>query len=220
MVSLFHRSVYLGWQSIKTGEASIIVAGGQESMSSAPHAVQIRAGVKFGPAAFIDTMLHDGLTDPFHSIHMGITAENVAKKYEVTRTEQDAFAAKSQQLAEAAWQNGWFNEEVVPVTIPGRGGDTVFAKDEFPKPGTTVEGLAKLRPCFTKDGTVTPGNASGLNDSAAAVLLMSEEEVRKRGAKPLAKIIAFAQSGTDPEIMGIGIVYAVQAVVSRTLIYT
>lgn len=186
-------------------------------MSLAPHAVQIRAGVKFGPTTLVDTMLHDGLTDPFHGIHMGITAENVAKKYEVTRTQQDAFAAKSQQSAEVAWQNGWFNEEVVPVTIPGRGGDTVFAKDEFLKPGTTVEGLAKLRPCFNKEGTVTAGNASGLNDSAAAVLLMSEEEVKKRGAQPLAKIIAFSQGGTDPQIMGMGIVFAVQTVVSKTL---
>lgn len=191
-----------------------MVAGGQENMSLAPHATQLRSGIKYGSATFIDTMQYDGLTDFFSNIPMGNTAENVAKKYNVSRIEQDAFAAQSQQLAEVAWSNGYFDNEIVPVTIPGRNGDTIFAKDEFPKAGTTVETLAKLRPCFAKDGSVTAGNASGINDSAAAVLLMSADEVKKRGVEPLAKIIAFAQAGCEPDIMGIGLVPAVQAVVS------
>lgn len=183
-------------------------------MSLAPHATQLRAGVKLGSTTLIDTMQYDGLTDFFTNVPMGITAENVAKKFNVSRAEQDAFAAQSQQLANVAWSNGYFDNEVVPVTIPGRGGDKIFAKDEFPKAETTVETLSKLRPCFQKDGSVTAGNASGINDSAAAVLLMSADEVKKRGVQPLAKIIAFAQGGCKPDVMGIGTVPAVAAVVS------
>lgn len=183
-------------------------------MTLAPHATQLRAGVKMGAATFVDTLIHDGLTDHFNNIHMGITAENVAKQHDVSRADQDAFAAQSQQKAEEAWKNGYFTDEIVPVTIPGRNGDTVFSKDEFPKAGTTVEGLAKLRPCFNKEGSVTAGNASGINDSAAAVLLMSEAEVQKRGVKPLAKVLAFAHGGTDPSVMGLGLIPAVQKVVS------
>lgn len=192
----------------------MVVAGGQENMTLAPHATQLRGGVKLGSATLIDTMMHDGLTDSFLNVPMGITAENVANKYNITRAEQDAFAAKSQQLAEVACNNGYFDNEIVPVVIPGRGGDTVFNKDEFPKSGTTTESLGKLGSCFIKDGTVTPGNASGINDSAAAVLLMSESEVKTRNVQPLAKIIAFAQGGCEPDIMGVGSVPAVQTVVS------
>lgn len=183
-------------------------------MTLAPHATQLRAGVKMGAATFVDTMIHDGLTDPFNNIHMGITAENVAKQRDVSRAEQDAFAAQSQQRAEQAWSNGYFDSEIVPVVIAGRNGDTVFGKDEFPKAGCTTESLAKVRPCFIKDGTVTPANASGINDSAAAVLLMSEAEVQKRGVQPLAKVVAFAQGGVDPSVMGLGLIPAVQSVVS------
>lgn len=208
------KSVYLGYQAIKCGDADVIVSGGQESMSLAPHAVQLRAGVKFGPTNLIDTMLHDGLTDAFHNIHMGLTAENCAKRYNVTREQQDQYAASSQKLAEIAQKNGYFNEEIVPVPLPSRTGVTLFDKDEFPKHGTTVEDLAKLRPCFDKQGSVTAGNASGINDSAAAVLLASETEVARRSLKPLAKIVAFGQGGVEPEVMGIGTSAAVQAVVS------
>ena len=190
-----------------------MVAGGQESMSLAPHAVHMRAGTKLGPSTLVDTMIHDGLTDAFHNIHMGITGENLAKRYEIPREDQDQFAARSQQLAEAAQKNGYFDDEIVPVTIPGRGGDIIFDKDEYLKHGTTVESLAKLRPCFIKEGTVTPGNASGINDSAAAVLLMSEAEVTKRSAKPLARIVAFTQAGCEPDVMGIGVVPAVRLLV-------
>jgi len=210
------KSVYLGYQSIKSGESSVVVAGGQENMSLAPHATQLRSGIKYGSATFIDTILYDGLTDFFTNIPMGNTAENVAKKYNVSRAEQDAFAAQSQQLAEVAWSNGYFDNEIVPVTIPGRSGDTIFAKDEFPKAGTTVEGLSKLRAHFEKGGSVTAGNASGINDSAAAVLLMSADEVKKRGVQPLAKIIAFAQGGCEPDIMGIGMVPSVQTVLKKS----
>lgn len=208
------KSVYLGFQSIKSGESNIVVCGGQESMTLAPHAVQMRAGVKFGSTNLIDTMLNDGLTDAFNDIHMGLTAENCTKKYEVTREQQDAYSVRSQQLAEAAQKNGYFNDEIVPVPIPSRTGITLFDKDEFPKHGTTAETLAKLRPCFDKNGSVTPGNASGINDSASAVLLMSENEVNQRNVKPLARIVAFGQAGVDPLVMGIGASAAVQVVVS------
>lgn len=206
--------MYLGYQSIKCGETDIVVAGGQESMTLAPHATQLRAGVKMGPATFVDTMIHDGLTDHFNNIHMGITGENVAKQHDISRADQDAFALQSQQKAEVAWNHGYFDAEIVPVVIPGRNGDTVFNKDEFPRAGCTIESFTKLRPCFIKDGTVTPANASGLNDSAAAVLLMSEAEVQKRGVQPLAKVIAFAHGGVDPKVMGLGLIPAVQTVVS------
>lgn len=208
------KSVANGYQSIKSGESNIIICGGQESMTQAPHAVQMRAGTKLGPATLIDTMINDGLTDAFKDIHMGVTAENVAKKYGLTREKQDEYAAKSQQLTEAAQKNGYFNEEIVAVPIVSRTGTTLFSIDEFPRYGTTVESLAKLKPCFEKNGTVTAGNASGINDSAAAVLLMSENEVNARGVKPLARIVAYGQSGVDPEIMGIGGAVAVDVVVS------
>ncbi|XP_031626527.1 acetyl-CoA acetyltransferase, cytosolic [Contarinia nasturtii] len=209
------KSVYLGFQSIKSGESNVVVCGGQESMTLAPHAVQLRAGVKLGSTNLTDTMLNDGLTDAFSDIHMGITAENCNKKFENTREEQDSYAARSQQLAEAAQKNGYFDAEIVPVPIPSRTGVTLFDKDEFPKHGTTAETLAKLRPCFDKNGSVTAGNASGLNDSAAAVLLMSHAEAQKRGATPLARIVAFGQAGVDPNFMGMGASSAVQIVLKK-----
>lgn len=208
------KSVLLGYQSIKSGENDVVVCGGQESMSQAPHAVHMRAGTKLGPATLVDTMINDGLTDAFNNIHMGITAENVAKKHNVTREQQDAYAAQSQQRAEVAQKNGYFTDEIVAVPITTRAGTNLFAADEFPRHGTTAESLAKLKACFEKNGTVTPGNASGLNDSAAAVLLMSQNEVDARGAQPLAKIIAFGQIGVEPETMGMGAAAAVEVVVS------
>lgn len=212
------KSVYLGFQSIKSGESNVVVCGGQESMTLAPHAVQMRAGVKLGSTNLIDTMLNDGLTDAFGDIHMGVTAENCAKKYSVSREEQDAYSARSQQLAETAQKNGYFNEEIVAVPIPSRNGINLFDKDEFPRHGTTSESLAKLKPCFDKSGSVTAGNASGINDSASAVLLMSEEEIQKRSLKPLARIVAFGQAGLDPNVMGMGASAAVQSVVSEEII--
>lgn len=210
------KTVYLGYQAIKCGDASIVISGGQESMTQAPHAVQLRAGVKLGATQLIDTMINDGLTDAFANIHMGLTAENVAKKYNVTREEQDAYAAQSQQLAETAQKNGYFGPELAAVSVPNRSGAIIFDTDEYPKHGTTAESLAKLRPAFDKNGTVTPGNASGLNDSAAAVLLMSQSEVEQRGVQPLARIVAFGQCGCEPETMGMGGAGAVEIVVSET----
>lgn len=207
------KSVYLGYQSIKAGESSVVVCGGQESMTLAPHAVQMRAGVKFGSTNLVDTMLHDGLTDAFSDIHMGVTAENVTKQFGVTREQQDQYAAKTQRLAEVAQAKGYFADEIVAVPIASRAGVTLFDKDEYPKPGTSAESLAKLRPAFDKSGSVTAGNASGINDSAAAVLLMSEAEVQKRGTAPLARIVAFGQAGVDPKVMGIGAAAAVEVVV-------
>ncbi|GIX08911.1 acetyl-CoA C-acetyltransferase [Elioraea sp.] len=198
------RTVALGYQAILTGDAKIVVAGGQESMTQAPHCAQLRAGVKMGSAEFLDTMLKDGLWDAFHGYHMGNTAENVAQKYQITRDQQDAFAAASQQKAGAAMKAGRFKDEIVPVTVKTRKGEVVVAEDEYPKPDTTVEVLAKLRPAFAKDGTVTAGNASGINDGAAAVVLMTAEEAAKRGVTPLARIVAWATAGVDPAIMGTG----------------
>ncbi|XP_050100444.1 acetyl-CoA acetyltransferase [Anopheles aquasalis] len=209
------KTVALGYQAIRCGDASIVVAGGQESMSKSPHVLHLRAGTKMGEAKMVDTMLHDGLTDAFHDLHMGITAENLAKEYEISREAQDAFAAQSQQLTEESQKKGYFNDEIVPVPVVGRKETVQFAVDEYPKHGTTVESLAKLRPCFIKDGTVTPGNASGINDSAAAVLLMAGSEVEKRGAKPLAKIVAYAQTGICPKTMGAGPISAVRAVLQK-----
>lgn len=208
------KTVALGYQAIRAGDATVVVAGGQESMSKAPHVMHMRSGTKMGEAKMVDSMLNDGLTDAFYDLHMGITAENLAKEFDIGREAQDAFAAKSQQLAEESQQKGYFTEEIVPVEVAGRKETIKFAVDEYPKHGTTAEGLAKLRPCFIKDGTVTPGNASGINDSAAAVLLMSGEEVQKRNAKPMAKIVAYAQTGICPKTMGAGPISAVQAVVS------
>ncbi len=198
------RSVALGFQAIRNGDSTIVVAGGQESMSQAPHALHLRGGVKMGSAEMIDTMLRDGLMDAFQGYHMGTTAENVARQWGLTREEQDAFAASSQQKAEAAQKAGRFQEEIIPVTIKGRKGDVVVSDDEHPKHGTTVDSLAKLRPAFAKDGTVTAGNASGINDGAAALVLMSAEEAARRAIQPLGRVISWATAGVDPAIMGTG----------------
>ncbi|NGZ27556.1 MAG: acetyl-CoA C-acetyltransferase [Magnetococcales bacterium] len=198
------RAVALGAQAISLGDADVVVAGGQESMSQSPHTMHLRNGTKMGSAELADTMIKDALTDAFNGYHMGNTAENVAKKWGLTREEQDAFAASSQQKAEAAQKEGRFKEEIVPVVIKGKKGDTVFDTDEHPKHGTTVETLSKLRAAFDKEGTVTAGNASGINDGAAAVVLMSAENAAKRGLKPLARIVSWASCGVDPSIMGTG----------------
>jgi acetyl-CoA C-acetyltransferase len=198
------RTVALGLQAIKLGDSAIVVAGGQESMSQAPHAAYLRAGQKMGDLKFVDTMIKDGLWDAFHGYHMGNTAENVAEKYQITREQQDAFAVASQNKAEAAITSGRLKDEIVPVTIKGRKGDTVVDTDEFPRFGATIDQVAKLRPAFAKDGTVTAGNASGINDGAAAVLLMTDKEAKRRGLEPLARIVSWAHAGVDPAIMGTG----------------
>ncbi|MGO1120385.1 acetyl-CoA C-acetyltransferase [Rhodovibrionaceae bacterium A322] len=198
------RTVALGLQAIKSGDSQIVVAGGQESMSQAPHCANLRNGQKMGDMKFVDTMIKDGLWDAFNGYHMGNTAENVAKKWQLTRDEQDAFAAASQNKAEAAQKAGRFNDEIVPVTIKTRKGEVVVSEDEYPKHGTTMETLARLRPAFDKEGTVTAGNASGINDGAAALVLMSADEAGKRGSKPLARIKSWATCGVDPAIMGTG----------------
>lgn len=198
------RTVALGSQAIKTGDSDIVVAGGQESMSQAPHVMHLRNGVKMGDGQMIDSMIKDGLWDAFNGYHMGTTAENVAEKFQLTRDDQDAFAAASQNKAEAALSEGRFKDEIVPVTIKTRRGETVVDTDEYPKPGVTAEGLGKLRPAFSKEGTVTAGNASGINDGAAAVVMMSAEEAEKRGVTPLARIVSWATAGVDPSIMGTG----------------
>src|SRR6476661_8050088 len=198
------RTVALGYQALLNGDSEIVVAGGQESMSMAPHAQYLRGGVKMGPVEFIDTMIKDGLWDAFNGYHMGNTAENVAQKYQITRAQQDAFAASSQNKAEAAQKSGRFKDEIVPVTVKTRKGDVVVDTDEFPRHGTTVETLGKLRPAFSKEGSVTAGNASGINDGAAAMVLMSADEAAKRGLKPLARIASWATAGVDPSIMGTG----------------
>jgi acetyl-CoA C-acetyltransferase len=198
------RAVALGYQAIGMGDAEIMVVGGQESMSQAAHAIHLRNGIKMGPTALADTMITDGLTDAFHGYHMGITAENVAQQWHLTREQQDVFAAASQQKAEAAIKGGKFKDEIVPVTVSGRKGDVVFDTDEFPRFGTTAETLAKLKPAFTKDGTVTAGNASGINDGAAAFVLMTAKNAAKRGITPLARIVSWGTAGTDPAIMGTG----------------
>ena len=198
------KSVALGAQAIKNGDSSIVVAGGQESMSQAPHVAYLRNGQKMGSIEFMDSMLRDGLMDAFQGYHMGTTAENIAQKWQITREDQDKFAVASQNKAEAAIKAGKFKDEIIPVTIKSRKGDVTFDTDEFPRFGATAEGMAKLRPAFGKDGTVTAGNASGINDGAAAVVLMSAEEAKKRGLKPLARIASWAQAGVDPAIMGTG----------------
>jgi len=198
------RSVALGWQAIRSGDSEIVVAGGQESMSQAPHCIHLRNGVKMGDAELVDTMIRDGLWDAFNGYHMGNTAENVAQRWQITREQQDAFAVASQAKAEAAQKAGRFKDEIVPVTIATRRGETVVDTDEHPKHGTTFEVLAKLRPAFDKNGTVTAGNASGINDGAAAVVLMSADAAAKRGVRPLARIVSWATAGVDPAIMGSG----------------
>ena len=200
------KAVMLAAQAIRCGDADIVIAGGQENMSASPHVLPgLRDGFRMGDAKLVDTMIVDGLWDVYNQYHMGTTAENVAKKYEISRNEQDAFAVASQNKAEAAQKAGRFNDEIVPVMIPQRKGDPVaFAQDEFPKAGTTLDSVAGLRPAFAKDGTVTAANASGLNDGAAALLVMSAERAASLGLQPLAKIKAFASSGVDPAIMGMG----------------
>ena len=198
------RAVALGMQQIATGDAKVIVAGGQESMSLSPHCAHMRQGVKMGDYKMIDTMIKDGLWDAFHGYHMGTTAENVAKQFQITRETQDEFALASQNKAEAAQKAGKFKDEIVAVTIKGRKGDTVVDADEYIRHGATIDAMQKLRPAFDKDGSVTAANASGLNDGAAATLLMAEDEASRRGIKPLARIVSWATAGVDPQIMGTG----------------
>ena len=209
------RTVALGFQAIREGDSQIVVAGGQESMTQAPHCAHLRAGVKMGDLKMIDSMIKDGLWDAFNGYHMGNTAENVAQKYQITREQQDEFALRSQQKAEAAIKAGRFKDEIVPVTIKTRKGDVVVDTDEYPRFGTTLEALAKLRPAFAKDGTVTAGNASGINDGAAAVVLMSEQEAARRGLTPMARIVSWAQAGVDPAIMGTGPIPASRAALEK-----
>lgn len=198
------RAVAMAGQAIRAGDARIVVAGGQECMSLAPHAAHLRAGKKMGDVAFTDTMIKDGLWDAFNGYHMGTTAENVAEKWQIPRGEQDSFAAASQAKAEAAQKSGRFADEIAAVTVPNRKGDIVVEADEYPRHGTTVETLAKLRPAFAKDGTVTAGNASGINDGAAALVLMTADEAARRGVEPLARIVSWATAGVDPALMGSG----------------
>ena len=205
------KATHLAAQAIKAGDADIVIAGGQESMSASPHVLpNSRDGFRMGDTKLVDTMITDGLWDVYNQYHMGVTAENVAKKYDVSRAEQDAFAAASQQKAEAAQKAGKFKDEIIPVEIPSKKGATVFDTDEYPKHGTTVESMAGLRPAFNKEGTVTAGNASGLNDGAAAVIMMSASKAKELGLKPLARIKAYASAGLDPSIMGMGPVRATQ----------
>ena len=198
------RAVALGMQQIASGDASIIIAGGMESMSMAPHCQHLRAGIKMGDFKMIDTMIKDGLTDAFHGYHMGITAENIAKQWQLTRDDQDTFAVASQNKAEAAQVAGRFKDEIIPFVIKGKKGDVIVEADEYIRYGSTVEAMAKLRPAFDKDGTVTAANASGLNDGAAAALLMTEAEATRRGITPMARIVSWATAGVDPKIMGTG----------------
>ncbi len=198
------RAAAIGMQQIANGDARVIVAGGQESMSLAPHVAHMRAGSKMGDVKFLDSMLKDGLMDAFHGYHMGNTAENVAQRWQLTRDEQDAFATASQNKAEAAQKGGRFKDEIVPFTIQTRKGDTVVDQDEYIRAGTTVDALAKLKPAFSKEGTVTAGNASGINDGAAAVVLMTAAEAERRGLKVLARIASWSTAGVDPAIMGTG----------------
>lgn len=198
------RAVAIGMQQIATGDATIIVAGGQESMSLAPHCAHLRGGVKMGDFKMVDTMMKDGLTDAFYGYPMGNTAENVARQWQLTREEQDAFAVASQNKAEAAQKAGKFKDEIVPVTLKTRKGDVVVDSDEYIKHGVTIDGIAKLKPVFDKEGTVTAANASGINDGGAAIVLMTEKEAARRGITPLARIASWATAGVDPQIMGTG----------------
>ena len=209
------RAVALGYQAILNGDAEMVVAGGQESMSQAPHCAQLRNGVKMGNYEMIDTMIKDGLWDAFNGYHMGNTAENVAKQYQITRAQQDEFAVASQNKAEAAQKAGKFKEEIVPITIKTRKGDAVVDTDEHPKHGTTIESIGKLRPAFDKQGTVTAGNASGINDGAAAVVLMRAGEAEKLGKTPLGRIVSWAHAGVDPAIMGTGPIPASRAALKK-----
>jgi len=209
------RAVALAAQQIADGSSKIVVAGGQESMSQSPHAAHIRNGQKMGNLGLVDTMLKDGLLDAFHGYHMGQTAENIASRYQITREDQDRFAVTSQNRAEAAQKAGKFAGEIAPVTVKGRKGDTVVDQDEYIRHGATYESLAGLRPAFTKDGSVTAGNASGLNDGAAALVLMSAEEAKSRGLTPLARIASWASAGVEPEVMGTGPIPAMKKALEK-----
>jgi acetyl-CoA C-acetyltransferase len=211
------RAVALGLQQITNGDANIIVAGGQESMSLAPHAAYLRSGVKMGEMKLVDTMLQDGLIDAFHGYHMGNTAENIAKKWQITREEQDRFAVASQNKAEAAQKAGRFKDEIVPVTISTRKGDTVVDADEYPRAGSTYEGMAKLKPAFSKDGSVTAGNASGLNDGAAALVIMSAAEAKRRGLSPMARIVSWALEKAGWSVKDLELVEANEAFAAQAL---
>jgi acetyl-CoA C-acetyltransferase len=209
------RAVALGYQAISNGDSEIVVAGGQESMSMAPHAQYLRSGVKMGSLEFIDTMIKDGLWDAFNGYHMGNTAENVAKQYQITRQQQDEFAVSSQNKAEAAQKAGKFKDEIVPFTIKSRKGDVVVDTDEYPRHGASIDAMGKLRPAFEKDGSVTAGNASGINDGAAALVLMSAKQAAKEGKTPLARIVSWGQAGVDPSIMGTGPIPASRAALKK-----
>ena len=210
------RAVALAAQQIRTGESAIVAAGGMESMSLSAHAAHLRNGTKMGGVEFVDTMLKDGLWDAFHGYHMGNTAENVATRYQISREQQDAYAAASQQKASAAQKSGRFKDEITPVTVKGRKGDIQVVDDEYIRHDSTVEGMARLRPAFSKDGTVTAGNASGINDGAAALILMTASEASKRGLTPLARIAGFATAGVDPAVMGTGPIPSTRKVLART----
>jgi acetyl-CoA C-acetyltransferase len=209
------RAVALGLQAIREGDADIVVAGGQESMSMAPHCAYLRAGQKMGGLELTDTMIKDGLWDAFNGYHMGTTAENVARQWQITRAQQDEFAVASQNKAEAAMKAGRFRDEIAPVTIKTRKGDIVVDTDEYPKAGVTLESIAKLRPAFDKEGTVTAANASGINDGAAAVVLMKASQAAKEGKTPLARIVSWAHAGVDPKIMGTGPIPASRAALKK-----
>ncbi len=209
------RAVALGYQAILNGDSDIVVAGGQESMSMAPHAAHLRNGTKMGSLEMVDTMIKDGLWDAFNGYHMGNTAENVAKQYQITRQQQDEFAVGSQNKAEAAQKAGKFKNEIVPVTIKSRKGDIVVDTDEYPKAGVTLDAIAKLRPAFDKEGSVTAANASGINDGAAALVLMRASEAAKLGKTPLARIVSWAHAGVDPSIMGTGPIPASRAALKK-----
>jgi acetyl-CoA C-acetyltransferase len=209
------RAVALGYQALLNGDSDIVVAGGQESMSMAPHCAYLRGGVKMGNFEMVDTMIKDGLWDAFNGYHMGNTAENVARQWQITRQQQDEFAVGSQNKAEAAQKAGRFKDEIAPVTVKARKGDIVVDADEFPKHGTTLDGISKLRPAFAKDGTVTAANASGINDGAAAVVLMKASEAANENRKVLARIVSWAHAGVDPAIMGTGPIPASRAALKK-----
>ena len=209
------RAVALGYQAIVNGDSDVVVAGGQESMSVAPHCAHLRGGVKMGNFEMIDTMIKDGLWDAFNGYHMGNTAENVARQWQITRAQQDEFAVASQNKAEAAQKAGRFKDEITPVTVKSRKGDIVVDADEYPKHGTVLDVISKLRPAFDKEGTVTAGNASGINDGAAAVVLMKASEAAKLGKAPLARIVSWAQAGVDPKVMGSGPIPASRAALKK-----
>jgi len=209
------RSICLASQAILAGDSEVVIAGGQENMSMAPHAMHMRNGTKFGDAKFTDLMIHDGLMDAFSNNHMGITAENIVKKYNISRQEQDEFACSSQNKAEAAQKAGKFIDEIIPIIIPKKDGDLTFANDEFIRYGTTYDSLSRLRPAFAKDGSVTAGNSSGINDAAAVAIIMSKKKAESLGLKPKARIVSYAYTGVDPSIMGTGPITAVRVALDK-----